>query len=193
MKEAQEMLKQLMLETEKSVTSSSASSSSSSSAGGQLINKPTKGKGTGNPQSIFTAARRSTDQSGKQHLLDEDEEWFLPAAEGALEEIFRRFDSTHKGKATAQEGAEEERTPRDSLCWTLSDTQSFARTTNGKEFSTEELMEIKENLTHDSEGRLTLQGFLDFYHLQTTSHPDETWKDLKKLGYDHQLQLKKKA
>lgn len=178
MQAAKDMLKHLMTETEKAANSAAASSSSS----GPLAKKGKgKGKGTGNPQSIFTAGRRSADQTGKQHLLDEHEEWFLPKAESALEEIFRRFDSTHAGQATADFDSME-RTPKDALCWTTVDIQAFARATNGQEFSTEELLEIKENLTHDDQGRLTCTGFCDFYHLQTTSHPDETWKDLKRLS-----------
>lgn len=33
-----------------------------------------------------------------------------------------------------------------------------------------ELLEIKDNLTHDDHGRLTVTGFMEFYHLQTSSH-----------------------
>lgn len=135
-------------------------------------------------QSIFDKSRKSLDQTGKAALLDEDEEWFLPRAEEAFEEIFRRFDSGHP--LTAQPAAE-----KLTLGWSLADTQRFAMATNGREFGTEELIEIADNLEHNSKGQLTLQGFLDFYHLQTTSHPDETWKDLKKLGYDDKLELVK--
>lgn len=82
-------------------------------------------------------------------MLDDDEEWFRPEAESALEEIFRRFDTIHIDQPTAA---------RDSLAWNLKDIQAFAMATNGKEFSTEELVEIKDNLEHDDEGRLTCQG-----------------------------------
>ena len=108
---------------------------------------------------IFNTKHRSNDQSGKLSLLDADEADFLPAAESALVEVFRRFASSCSSD-----------TPRDELGWSLADIQSFARATNGKEFTTEELMEIQDNLEHDDQGRLTCQGFLDFYHLQTTSH-----------------------
>ena len=134
------------------------------------------------PQSAADKARKAAD--GKAALLDDDEEWFLPPAEAAFEEIFRRFDSGHP--LTANPPA-----PKLSLGWSLADTQRFAVATNGKPFGTEELVEIADNLEHNKEGQLTLQGFLDFYHLQTTSHPDETWKDLKKLGYNEKLELVK--
>jgi len=36
-------------------------------------------------------------------------------------------------------------------------------------------------------------SFLDFYHLQTSSHPEESWKDLTKLGYNRALDLVRKS
>jgi hypothetical protein len=41
----------------------------------------------------------------------------------------------------------------------------------------------------NSKGYLTLKGFLQMYNLQTSSEPEETWKDLQKHGYDTQLKL----
>ena len=113
--------------------------------------------------STFSGPRRSKDQSGKELLLDEDEEWFLPAAEAALEEVFRRFDSAHPMPASAA-------VHRDSLSWTVADLQRFAMATNGRLFTTEELVEVQDNLEHNEQGQLTLQGFLDLFHLQTTAH-----------------------
>lgn len=106
-------------------------------------------------------------------LLVDDEKtgdtWFFPRAEAVLGEIFDTFDED-RDKA-----------------WSVEETQKFALATNGIKFTQEELTEIKDNLHHDDKGNWTLRGFLDFYHLQTSSHPDETWKDIMKLGYDDQL------
>ena len=96
-------------------------------------------------------------------LLDNDGDWFLPSAESALTEIFNRFDADGDGQ------------------WTIRETQSFATATNGKPFTTEELYEVTNHFFKDN--KLPRQGFLQFYHLQTSSHPAETWKDMQKLGY----------
>jgi hypothetical protein len=39
----------------------------------------------------------------------------------------------------------------------------------------------------DAEGRLTLQGFCELYHSQTSARAADTWRDLAALGYDKQL------
>ncbi|KAG0302225.1 hypothetical protein BGZ98_007683, partial [Dissophora globulifera] len=49
--------------------------------------------------------------------------------------------------------------------------------------------EITEFLDLDESGQLTLKGFLQMYNLQTSSEPEETWKDLQKHGYDTKLKL----
>ena len=52
-------------------------------------------------------------------LLDDDGDWFLPAAEAALSAIFDRFDDDGDGQ------------------WSIRETQQFAIATNGKPFTTE--------------------------------------------------------
>lgn len=129
----------------------------------KLAAEAAKPKKSAASSSSSSASSASSASSTKLPLMDEDDEWFLPEAESALEQVFRRFASIPSVGAPAD-------TPRDDLAWAIADIQSFARATNGKEFSTEELVDIQENLDHDEEGRLTCQGFLDFYHLQTSSH-----------------------
>jgi hypothetical protein len=41
----------------------------------------------------------------------------------------------------------------------------------------------------DAQGRLTVEGFLELYHSQTSARAADTWADLAALGYDKQLQL----
>ena len=96
-------------------------------------------------------------------LLDIGSDWFLPAAEAALIEIFNRFDTDSDGQ------------------WTLHEMQIFATATNDKPFTTGELYEVMNRFFIDH--KLPRQCFLQFYYLQTSFHPAETWKDMQKLGY----------
>ncbi|KAJ1842809.1 hypothetical protein LPJ73_005686, partial [Coemansia sp. RSA 2703] len=59
----------------------------------------------------------------------------------------------------------------------------------------EELAEIQEHLDcRESDNALLKGGFLQLYSLQTNSGDDEeTWKDLKKHGFDDNLDLVKPA
>ena len=118
---------------------------------------------------------KSKTVSTRAKILDSKGEWFTNKAELVFKEIFDRFD-VDKDDA-----------------WNVSEIQSFAEYTNGVKFTQEELKEIKNNLQHNKDGNLTRQGFLDFYHLQTQSHKDETWKDLHKLGYTNQLRRREDA
>ena len=120
------------------------------------------------PNKTIPHARVQPKRNAKRPpLLDNDGDWFLPTAEAALVEIFNRFDTDHDGQ------------------WTIRETQSFATATNGKPFTTEELYEVTNHFFKDN--KLPRQGFLQFYHLQTSSHPAETWKDLQKLGYSWEM------
>jgi hypothetical protein len=54
---------------------------------------------------------------------------------------------------------------------------------NGAPFSDATLQEAMESFDCDDQGRMTLAGFEEMYHLQTTSEPEATVKDLSVLGY----------
>jgi len=88
----------------------------------------------------------------------------------ALKEIFTRFDKDKDGSLNDEE------------------LDDFSRICNGEPFEEDSKQEIKSFFDVDEDSNLTLQGFLDMYHSQTSSEPQETWKDLKKMGYDDQLQ-----
>ncbi|KAJ1991790.1 hypothetical protein H4R33_001247 [Dimargaris cristalligena] len=105
-------------------------------------------------------------------LLDDSDD-LTPEFEQALSEIFGRYD--RDGDQSLNK----------------SELQAFAVFCNGEPFSDEDVSEILESFTTTDDGlALTLPGFIQLYHLQTASGDDEeTWKDLKKHGYDAQLKL----
>ena len=104
-------------------------------------------------------------------LLDDDD-WLAPPLEAALGEVFCRFDADADG------------------AWSTAELQSFARTCNGgDEFGEAELSQVGE-FTTDGHGRLTRRGFLEMMHLQTMARPEDTWADLRALGYDSSLSPK---
>ncbi|KAJ1966012.1 hypothetical protein GGI12_000386 [Dipsacomyces acuminosporus] len=104
-------------------------------------------------------------------LLQEDME-FTPECEAALKEIFDRYDRDRDGALNDKE------------------LEAFAVFTNGKPFSEEDLRDIRENLDCTEDGALLKAGFLQLYSLQTNAgDEEETWKDLKKHGYDDELRL----
>ncbi|KAL9939727.1 hypothetical protein V8E36_001544 [Tilletia maclaganii] len=65
----------------------------------------------------------------------------------------------------------------------------FAFETNGAPFGAESKAEILEFLDVDELGRLTFEGFLSMYSLQTENDEDETWRDLATHGFDANLEL----
>lgn len=83
-----------------------------------------------------------------------------------MSKIFARFDADNDG------------------CWDVKEIQAFANATNGKDFNDQEMTEF-DNF-EQKDGKLTETGFLNLYHLQITSYPDEVWKDLSALGLDRQ-------
>ena len=144
-------------------TSSSSSSSFPSAPTASAQPQPKLRPNKTIPHAIVQPKRNAK----RPALLAPDGDWFLPAAESALTEIFDRFDADGDGH------------------WTIKETQAFATATNGKPFTTEELYEVTTHFFKDS--KLPRQGFLQFYHLQTSSHPAETWKDMQKLGYSWEV------
>lgn len=93
----------------------------------------------------------------------------------ALEATFVRFDVDGDGGLSVPE------------------LQAFARVCNdGEEFALEELDDLRFFHRND-DGALTLKGFLQMYHTQTTARPADTWADLKALGFDGTLSLDEEA
>lgn len=71
---------------------------------------------------------------------------------------------------------------------TEADLDAFSTVTNGSALPQESKDEIREFLDTDKDGNLTLRGFIEMYHLQSDNEPEETWKDLGKLGFDDNLE-----
>ncbi|KAG0263464.1 hypothetical protein BG011_008757 [Mortierella polycephala] len=103
--------------------------------------------------------------------LVDDDGAFTQECEDALVAIFKRYDVDKDGALSRAE------------------LDAFARDTNGDVFDDDSRAEITEFFDLDDKGQLTLKGFLQMYNLQTTSEPEETWKDLQKHGYDTKLKL----
>ncbi|KAF8938737.1 hypothetical protein EDD21DRAFT_412626 [Dissophora ornata] len=103
-------------------------------------------------------------------LVDE-EGGLTQDCEDALVAIFKRYDVDKDGALSSAE------------------LDAFAKDTNGDVFDEDTRSEIAEFLDLDDKGQLTLKGFLQMYNLQTSSEPEETWKDLQKHGYDTKLKL----
>ena len=106
-------------------------------------------------------------------LLEGDDDYLSKDCQSALKEIFARFDSGNKHALSEAE------------------LKAFSKVANNGEgeFDEEELKDIKDTFPSDSEGRLTFDGFLDMYHLQTSARPLDTLKDLRAFGYDDNLVL----
>ena len=118
-----------------------------------------KSKGGGGPK-----------RAPRPPLLNGD--WFTPAAQQALEHTFKRFDADGD----------------DAL--SMIELQAFARACNGGEsFDDDEIDQIKKFFETNAQQNLTRKGFLQMYHTQTCSRPNDTWADLKALGFNDQLQL----
>ena len=87
----------------------------------------------------------------KMPLLD-SEDWLSPQLLGALHSIFHRFDADGDGMLNEAE------------------LQAFARACNaGTELDMDELEQIQQYFDTDDSGALTLKGFHEMYHTQTTS------------------------
>ncbi|KAJ2644241.1 hypothetical protein GGF44_000734 [Coemansia sp. RSA 1694] len=100
---------------------------------------------------------------------------FTPKCESALKEIFERYDQDKDGALNDKE------------------LQAFATFTNGSPFTESDLADIRTNLDCTEDGALLKGGFLQLYSLQTNAgDDDETWADLKKHGYNSDLQLVKR-
>lgn len=78
--------------------------------------------------------------------------------------------------------------PKETDVLTEVDLDTFSTVTNGAALPQESKDEIREFLDTDKDGHLTLRGFIEMYHLQSDNDPEETWKDLGKLGFSNSLE-----
>lgn len=113
--------------------------------------------------------------------------------ESALVRIFARFSTSYQKRhpEVRTDGSEPSTTlprPDATDVWTEADLDAFSTVTNGAALPQESKKEIKEFLDTDQDANLTLRGFIEMYHLQSDNEPEETWKDLEKLGFDDTLE-----
>ena len=102
----------------------------------------------------------------RQALLKED--GLAPALIDVLAAVFNRFDEDGDG------------------FWSVAEMQAFATVCNGKPFDADELQQICEYFAGGAD-RLSPDGLLEMFHVQTRTRANDTWKDLHALGYDSQL------
>ncbi|PRP86718.1 hypothetical protein PROFUN_02867 [Planoprotostelium fungivorum] len=108
----------------------------------------------------------------KPPLIDKKSGDFTQKAQKAFEEIFARFDQDKDGALNSVE------------------LDAFATACNGTPFDDSSKQEIIDYFDVTDDNALTLKGFLEMYHTQTSGDSSETWKDLTKLGYNGQLEKK---
>ncbi|CDU23851.1 uncharacterized protein SPSC_02480 [Sporisorium scitamineum] len=130
----------------------------------------------------------------KAPLLDEEGD-LTPKFEAALIRIFARFSTSYKKRhpdvqASGSKPSASLPRPDAADVLTEEDLDAFSTVTNGAALPQESKDEIREFLDTDEEGNLTLRGFIEMYHLQSDNEPEETWKDLGKLGFDDSLEYK---
>eukprot|EP01120_Amphizonella_sp_Union-15-10_P014274 TRINITY_DN6864_c0_g1_i1.p1 TRINITY_DN6864_c0_g1~~TRINITY_DN6864_c0_g1_i1.p1 ORF type:complete len:226 (+),score=63.08 TRINITY_DN6864_c0_g1_i1:108-785(+) len=92
-----------------------------------------------------------------------------PKLDLVLKEIFARLDSDKDGALNPTELGQ------------------LYQSTNGEAIKQTTIQFFRQNFACNEQGSLTLEGFLQFYELQTFTDPDETLRDLKALGYDSNL------
>ena len=112
--------------------------------------------------------KKQTKRRPKEPLLDNGD--LSHKLQAALEAIFVQFDADGDGALNTEE------------------LQAFARACNdGDGFQHDEMVEIKNIFDVTEGGALTCKGFLQMYHTQTVARPQDTWRDLRALGFDTQL------
>lgn len=73
-------------------------------------------------------------------------------------------------------------------CWNPSELSAFFVAVNGTPPSKEDVWFIRKNCKTTKRGYLTFEGFLELQLAQAAGGVQETWNDLKKLGFDNSLQ-----
>ncbi|KAF4614813.1 hypothetical protein D9613_002959 [Agrocybe pediades] len=122
-------------------------------------------------------------------ILLDDEGGITDKLESCLKHIFAKYCTP----ATTNTNAEGLLLPEDGAYLSEEGLQKWARETNGEPFSEETKEEVVESFDVTYDGNLTFKGFLQLYQLQTESEEAETWKDLKKHGFDESLKLAKSS
>lgn len=113
------------------------------------------------------ATSNVSEREARSMLLGKDGN-ITPEFEAVLEKVYHQF-AKDGGMGSSQ-------------------LKEFSRICNiEKEFSDKEIEEIQAYFQCDSKRRLTLRGFKDMYHTQSSAEPTETWCDITNLGYADEM------
>ncbi|KAJ1031849.1 hypothetical protein NDA13_002235 [Ustilago tritici] len=145
--------------------------------------------------SATTDKRTASQPKVEKAALLDDEGDLTEKLESALIRIFARYSSSYKKAhpdvdAFGSNASSSLPRPAATDVLTEADLDRFSSVANGAALPQESKDEIKEFLDTDEEGNLSFRGFVEMYHLQSDNDPEETWKDLDKLGFDDQLEYK---
>lgn len=121
-------------------------------------------------------------------LLD-DEGGISRELEACLQHVFAKYCTPRPSGAQAVNGGTELLVPPPHAYLSAEGLDTWARDTNGAPFTQETKDELVEFLDVTEEGGLTFKGFLQIYQLQTENDEKETWKDLRRHGFDRNLKL----
>ena len=115
---------------------------------------------------MATSRRSSRRRAGRAQLLRDS--WFTAELEAALAQVFKRFDTDGDGLLS------------------ISELQAYSRAVNnGEELGADEIEQVNDYFETKG-GHLTHAGFQQMYYMQTDSRPEDTVRDLERLGYSPQ-------
>ena len=89
-----------------------------------------------------------------------------------LGEIFKTFDKDQDGGLNRSE------------------LEAFAKASGTGQIDADEMKQLGQYFDTDKHGSLTKKGFEQMYLMQTNHQASDTWRDLEKLGYTKELELK---
>jgi len=119
-------------------------------------------------------------------LVDDDGE-ITDQLEGCLKHIFAKY--CYPPVERSADSVNMLLSPPPNAYLTEEALEKWALETNGEPISQETKLEIMEFFDLNDDGNLIFKGFLQLYQLQTENDEEETWKDLKKHGFDEKLNL----
>jgi hypothetical protein len=111
-------------------------------------------------------------KAAKQGLLEKNGD-LTKQLKAVLREVFDRFDVDRDGALSKAE------------------LEAFAvASKTGENLSQDEIKQLGTFFDTNESGDLTHKGFEQMYLMQTASTPEDTWRDIKALGYDKTLELR---
>lgn len=110
-------------------------------------------------------------KAAKQGLMEKNGD-LTKQLKAVLREVFDRFDADRDGALNKKE------------------LEAFAvASKTGENLSQDEIKQLGTFFDTNANGDLTHKGFEQMYLMQTASTPEDTWRDIKALGYEKTLEL----